>query len=75
VVLPLTAPALLATLGRLKLSAVVDGDSLRVTGPRSAMTPNLEQAIRDHKAELVDLVAADSWPLAALSRSFPSERV
>jgi hypothetical protein len=65
-VLPLTAPALLAMLGRRELSVAVDGERLRVTGPRSAMTPDLEQAIRDHKAELVDLVAADGWPQESL---------
>jgi len=62
--------ALLETLGRLELAVVVDGDSLRVTGPRSAMTPDLERAIRDHKAELAELVAAAGWP----PESFDAER-
>jgi hypothetical protein len=30
------------------------------------MTPEIEQAIRDHKAELVELVAADGWPPKSL---------
>jgi TubC N-terminal docking domain len=63
----MTAQTLLATLGRRDLSVVVEeGDSLRVTGPRSAMTPDLEQAIREHKAELVELVASDGWPPESL---------
>jgi hypothetical protein len=62
----MNAPALLAAMGRLALSVSVDGDSLQVAGPRSAMTQDLAQEIRDHKAELVDLVAADGWPPESL---------
>lgn len=62
------AAALLETLERLDLSVRVDGESLQVRGPRAAMTPDLEQAIRAHKAELVQLVAADAdgWPPESL---------
>ncbi len=63
----MSAAALLETLGRLDLAIRVDGDGLRVTGPRAAMTPALEQAIRAHKADLVQhLVAADAWPPESL---------
>jgi len=60
------AGALLATLGRLAFTVAVDGADLLVKGPPSAMTPDLEEAIRDHKAELVELVAADGWPPESL---------
>jgi hypothetical protein len=54
------AAELLEALERLDLSIRVDGAGLRVRGPRAAMTPDLEQAIRAHEAELVQLVAADN---------------
>ena len=44
----MSSAVLLETLGRLHLSVGVDGDGLRITGPRSAMTPDLERAIRAH---------------------------
>ncbi|HVR10577.1 MAG TPA: hypothetical protein VMW75_21205 [Thermoanaerobaculia bacterium] len=57
---------MLETLARLSLSIAVDCDGLVVKGRRSALTPDLKQAIRDHKAELVSLVAADGWPPESL---------
>jgi hypothetical protein len=60
------AAELLATLGRLDLSVAVEGDKLRVTGSRSTMTPSLERTIREHRAGLVELLAADGWPLASI---------
>jgi len=62
----MNAPALLAMMGRLDLAVSVNGDSLHVAGPPSAMTPDIARAIRDHKAELVGLVAADGWPTESL---------
>jgi hypothetical protein len=59
------AAELLATLGRLDLSVAVEGDKLRVTGSRSAMTPDLERTIREQRAELVELIAA-GWPQESL---------
>jgi hypothetical protein len=60
------AEALLATLKRHAFTVAVDGPDLMVKGPPSAMTPDLEWAIRDHKAELVELVDPDGWPPESL---------
>jgi hypothetical protein len=40
--------------------------SLLVKGRRSAMTPDLEEAICDYRGEPVELVAADGWPPESL---------
>ncbi len=51
-----SAAELLATLARMGLSIAVDGDSLRVRGPRASMTPDIAQTLRDHRVELLALL-------------------
>lgn len=54
---------LLHTLSATSIRLEVRGVSL-LAGPRSALTPELDEALRCHKAALVALVEAWGWPAA-----------
>lgn len=44
----------------------LEGDELRVTAPRGALTPELQQDIRQHKQELLELLRSHEMPVEAL---------
>ncbi len=51
----MSATELLADLARLGIEVIAHGDRLRY-GPRSAMTPDLAERLRTHKAELLAIL-------------------
>jgi len=64
------AEEVLAELSALGFLCETDGPHLHVRGPARAMTPDLARMIREHKAELVRLLADMCWP----PESFETER-
>ena len=54
---------LLTELARREITLVSDGDRLRFH-PRAKMTPELVERLREHKAEVVAVIA-DPWPAVA----------
>ncbi len=54
------AQALLSTLGEKGITVRHDGDQLAV-GPKSRLTPELREELRDHKLELLTLLRSE-WP-------------
>jgi len=54
----MTATELLTTLRHLGVTLAPDGDQLRVDAPAGVLTDELRQAMRTHKAALLDLVGA-----------------
>lgn len=67
---------LLTELQQRGVNLTVDGDNLRYVAPKGALTDELRQAIKDHKAELLELLQADAVPpkAAATDRREASER-
>jgi len=58
------ATDLLTDLGRLGVELVADGDRLRYR-PQSALTPDLADRLRSHKAELLAILGSTVRPEAA----------
>ena len=48
------------------------GDALRLQGPKSALTEDMRQAIRQHKAALMTLLTAQETPQAAAAAPQPA---
>ncbi|QBS37116.1 hypothetical protein E1B22_03775 [Thermaerobacter sp. FW80] len=64
----MTAAALLTELRRRGVEVWADGDRLCYRAPRGALTPELREAVRAHKGELLAVLRSDRprfWPLEA----------
>jgi hypothetical protein len=66
----MTAEELLARLQSQGIAVARVGDRLRCTGPTTALTTDLVQAMREHKLRLLDLVAGPEvvWRLREMRR-------
>lgn len=67
----MTADQLLQQLRNLSVSLSVEGDTLKCKAPRGVLTPDLVAAMRDHKAALIALLAAE----AALPPSYAQRQL
>ena len=66
---------LLGRLGALGIRLTADGDRLRYSAPKGALTPELREALARHKPEILAMLRAasggDAVPLARVSRDGP----
>ncbi|WP_434348622.1 amino acid adenylation domain-containing protein [Myxococcus virescens] len=68
---------LLAELNRRGLEVRVEGDALRLRGPKGAATPELRQSLAEHKPELLELLRAhdrgqEEAPIVPVQRTGPA---
>ena len=59
--IPAACAALLDELRNRGVRITVEGENLRCRGPKSALTPELCEKLRRHKADLLQIARADSW--------------